>query len=160
MKHFAWIVWSLLALSGMASAQGFGIGLGFFNQDGSGNLHVSVPARFGIAQFEDFGLELQVNADFILTAQPDLGLLISPILSYTFDPIGFTPITLYAGPSFRLLILKVLEDTRSYAWSYVGGLLGAYISLAGWVGAFVESSFSVGGDTPIFSVQTGIGFGY
>jgi len=160
MKRYGLIFVAILALSGLASAQGFGIGLGlgFFRQDAGGNLVISAPLNLPLANFDEIGLGVRANVDFIFSQKPNLSILLSPLLSYTLYPTDFTPITLYAGPSVRVLIRDVLANTRQTSWSFVGGIAGAAVSLLGFLTPYAEATLNLEGSSLLFSIQVGVGF--
>jgi hypothetical protein len=149
-----------LGLTSLASAQGFnfGVGLGFLRQDAEGNVIVSVPLNLQLAQFNNVGVGVRTNADLIISSNPDVSLLLSPLVSYTLRPTNFTPITLYGGPTVRLLIEDAFATTRQSTWSFAGGIVGASVSLAGIAVPYGEAVWSVTPTETLFSVQMGVGF--
>ncbi len=160
--HYKRLTLLLLASSlfSFASAQGFnfGVGLGFLRQDSEGNLVVSVPFNFPITHFNRVGVGLRTTADFIISSQPDVSLLFSPLFSYTLQPTEFTPITLYGGPSFRLFIEDAFAPTRQSTWSFTGAVAGASLSLAGVAVPYAEATWSVTPTGTVFSFNSGVGF--
>jgi hypothetical protein len=144
----------------LASAQGFnfGVGFGFLRQDAEGNAVVSVPVHFPITNLGRVGLGLRTTTDFVISPQPDVSLLFSPIFSYTLRPTNITPITLYGGPSIRLFIDDAFASTRQSSWSFAGGVVGASLSLAGFVVPYGEATWSVAPTGTVVSLQSGIGF--
>lgn len=156
MKKASWIVMVVFGLGAGVQAQSFGVGLGLFGGGGGGGLGVSVPLEVGLASFGDIGLSLRAEASLVLSQPPDLTLLLSPLVSYTLLPTDFTPVTLYAGPTLRLFVQDVFGQTRTSSWSFLGGLVGASVSLVGTLGVYLEASLSVITGTPIFSLQAGV----
>ena len=155
----ALMVWLVLALGAFTQAQDFSFGaaLGFFGV-GRGGLGFSVPLELHLLEVE--GINLNLRADVALVLGQPLGLtaLISPMLSYTFLAVDFLPLRLYGGPSLRLLVQSAFEDSRSYAWSFLGGLAGASLSLSGFLQVFAEANLNLLGNAPVVSIQSGLRF--
>jgi hypothetical protein len=156
----SFLLFALLALGSLASAQGFnfGVGFGFLRQDAEGNILVSVPLNVHLLQGERVGLGVRTNADLIISPTPDVSLLFSPLLSYTLRPTNFTPVTLYGGPSMRLFIEDAFTTTRQSTWSFAGGIVGASVSLAGIAVPYGEAVWTITPTETLFSIQTGVGF--
>lgn len=143
-----------------ASAQGFnfGVGFGFLRQDATGNVLVSVPVNLPVTNLGKVNLGLRTTTDFVISAQPDVSFLFSPIFSYTLRPTDFTPITVYGGPSIRLFIDDAFASTRQSTWSFAGGVAGVSLSLAGIAVPYGEATWSVTPTGTVFSLQSGLGF--
>lgn len=152
----------LMAISwlSLASAQGFnfGVGFGFLRQDAEGNVVVSVPVNLPVTNLGKVNLGLRTTTDFVISAQPDVSFLFSPIFSYTLRPTDFTPITVYGGPSIRLFVDDAFASTRQSTWSFAGGVAGVSLSLAGIVVPYGEATWSVTPTGTVFSLQSGLGF--
>jgi hypothetical protein len=158
MKRF--LILMVISWLSLVSAQGFnfGVGFGFLRQDAEGNAVVSVPVNVPITNLGRVGLGLRTTTDFVISAQPDVSFLLSPIFSYTLYPTNITPITLYGGPSIRLFIDDAFASTRQSTWSFAGGVVGASLSLAGVVVPYGEATWSVTPTGTVVSLQSGLGF--
>ena len=147
-----------LGISAQAQSFSFGVGLGFFNQNSNGDLSVSVPLEIGLINFSDVGISVRAEVGIVFSQKPALTALISPLVSYTLTSVSFLPITFYAGPTVRLFVQNVFEDSRSSSWSFLGGLAGISVSVLGFLRVFVEASLNITASTPAFSVQAGLRF--
>jgi hypothetical protein len=149
-----------LSLCSFTWAQGFnfGVGLGFLRQDAEGNLVVSVPFNFPITTFSKVGLELRTTADFIVSNQPDVSLLVSPLFSYNLDLLGVAPVTFYGGPSFRLFIEDAFAASRQSTWSFTGAVAGASLAVGAVAVPYGEVTWSVTQTGTLLSFNSGIGF--
>jgi hypothetical protein len=160
MKKTLLILFIIFGLGTTIHAQdfSFGAGLGFFNQNSNAGLNLSLPMNFRLMRLSDININLRAEIGIVFSQKPALTALISPMVSYILAPLDFLPITVYAGATVRLFIQDVLEDSRAYYWSFLGGVAGISVSITGFIGIFIETSLSMVGDTPMFSVQTGLRF--
>jgi hypothetical protein len=158
MKRILLIIVVMLGLGSSIHAQGFsiGAGLGFANAGADGGLGISVPFEFKLVNFGDVGLNLRAEVGIVFSAKPDLNVVFSPLVTYTISSVEFLPITVYAGPTLRLFVQNVFEDTRTSTWSFLGGLAGASVSVFGVVSAFAETNLSVLAGVPVFGFQVGL----
>ena len=160
MKKILFILIVIFGLSTASHAQdfSFGAGLGMFNQNSSAGLSLSLPMNFRLVRLSEVNINLRAEVGIVFSQKPALTALISPMVSYTLAPLEFLPITLYVGATLRLFVQNVLEDSRAYYWSFLGAVAGLSVSITGFIGVFIEASLSMAGDTPVFSVQTGLRF--
>jgi hypothetical protein len=158
MKRF--LLFTIISWLSFASAQGFnfGVGFGFLRQDAGGNAVISIPVNMPITNLGKVGLGLRTTTDFVISPQPDVSFLFSPIFSYTLRPTDFTPVTVYGGPSIRLFINDAFASTRQTSWSFAGGVAGISLSLAGIAVPYGEATWSVTPTGTVFSLQSGLGF--
>lgn len=156
MKRTLLILLVIFGLSAGVHAQSFGIGLGFSGMGGSGGLSLSIPLEFNLVSFGDIGISLWADVGLVFSQKPALTALITPLVTYTLTPVDFLPVTLYAGPTVQLFVQDVFEDSRVSSWSFLGGLAGASVSVAGFLNVFLEASLSVVASAPAFSVQAGV----
>ncbi len=155
MKRTLLILLVIFGLGAGVHAQSFGVGLGFASAGGNGGLGISIPLEFSLVSFGDVGLSLRADVGIVFSQKPALTALISPLVTYTTTPVDFLPITVYAGPTLQLFVQDVFEDSRVATWSFLGGLAGVSVSVAGFVQVFAETTLSVLTSTPAFSLQVG-----
>ena len=156
MKRFFLLTLIVLAIGSSSLAQSFGIGFGYFGSASSNGVGITVPLEFGIVQFGDVNLSVRAQVGVVFSQKPDLNVVFSPIISYTVTGLGVLPIKIYAGPTIQLFVQNVLEDARSFTWSFLGGLAGASVSVFGMLSLFAEGSLSLLAGIPVFGVQFGL----
>jgi hypothetical protein len=160
MKKILFVLIIIFGLNTASHAQdfSFGAGFGMFNQNSNAGLSLSIPINFRLVRLSEININLRAEVGIVFSQKPALTALISPMVSYTLAPLEFLPITLYVGATVRLFVQDVLEDSRAYYWSFLGGVGGVSVSITGFIGIFLETSLSMVGDTPVFSIQTGLRF--
>ena len=156
MKRFFLLTVIVLAIGSSSLAQSFGIGFGYFGSDTSRGVGITVPLEFGIMQFGDVNLSVRAQVGVVFSQKPDLNVAFSPLISYTVTSLGVLPIKIYGGPTIQLFVQNVLEDARSFSWSFLGGLAGVSVSVLGILNLFAEGSLSFLAGNPVFGVQFGL----